>query len=65
MPVATPAATHQPQSRKVVVVNHPLVAAKLGVLRARTTAPEIPAQPQRNFIAPRRRSGPELADPAP
>ena len=35
-----PVATNPPQSRKVVVVNHPLVATKLSVLRAKTTAPE-------------------------
>ena len=40
MPVATPVATNPPQSRKVVVVNHPLVAAKLSVLRAKATSPE-------------------------
>jgi len=40
MQVAAPVTTNPPQSRKVVVVNHPLVATKLSVLRAKTTAPE-------------------------
>jgi uracil phosphoribosyltransferase len=40
MAVATSVATNPPQSRKVVVVNHPLVATKLSVLRAKSTAPE-------------------------
>ena len=40
MSVTTPVATNPSQSRKVVLVNHPLVATKLSVLRAKTTAPE-------------------------
>ena len=40
MSIAQPATTNPADSRKVVVVNHPLVAAKLGVLRAKTTSPE-------------------------
>ena len=40
MQVAAPVAMNPSQSRKVVVVNHPLVATKLSVLRAKTTAPE-------------------------
>ena len=40
MAVADPVATTPSQSRNVVVVNHPLVATKLSVLRAKTTAPE-------------------------
>jgi uracil phosphoribosyltransferase len=40
MAVADLGTTTPPQSRKVIVVNHPLVATKLSVLRARTTAPQ-------------------------
>ena len=40
MSIAQPATTNSADSRKVVVVNHSLVAAKLGVLRAKTTSPE-------------------------
>jgi uracil phosphoribosyltransferase len=40
MAVADLGATTPPQSRKVIVVNHPLVATKLSVLRSRHTPPE-------------------------
>ena len=40
MSIAQPAEANPSQSRQVIVVNHPLVAAKLSVLRAKTTSPE-------------------------
>jgi uracil phosphoribosyltransferase len=40
MPVATPVTTNPSQSRKLVVVNHPLVATTLSLLRARATSPD-------------------------
>jgi len=40
MPVGSPVLTNPSQSRKVVVVNHPLVGATLSVLRAKATLPD-------------------------